>query len=256
MSTRNTSTIELNCEAIEELLPLYALGMLDADESAAVEAHLPLCPACSAALIQFEAVTGSIPLALAPIEPDASVRTRLLEKLDPPAQATNVTSIAERRTSRGKMWRSYAAAAVLLFALGGGAFWINQLMDDRDEARDTLAMVQDFVSPNALTMPLQPMPSSQYAWGWGASRLLKNPSGEMMLVVEGCPPTTEDRIYPVWIATGDEVMVLGEITIHDDGTGWMVMSLPDGMPEPEILGVSVLEGEAPKVDLFLGDMAG
>lgn len=262
MSTRSTTTTELNCDEIEELLPLYVLGLLDGEELASIEAHLPLCPACSAALIQFEAVTGAIPLSLEPIAMESSARAQLLEKLHSPAAPTpaplpaNVTSITETRSSRSKSWRSYAAAAVLLLTLGGGAFWINELTQERDEARDTLAMVQGFVSPNALTMPLEPMPTSQYEWGWGASRVLKNPDGKMMLVVEGCPPTTDDRTYPVWVAVGEDRTLLGEITIHEDGTGWMVMSLPDSMPEPEILGVSVIEGEAPLVDLFLGDMAG
>jgi hypothetical protein len=266
MNTGNTTTTELNCDEIEELLPLLVLGLLDGEELAGVETHLPLCPACSAAMVQYEAVTGVIPLSLDPIAPEPSSRAQLLARLDPPATVApapapdsapaNVTSITEQRSSRSKSWRSFAAAAVLLLTLGGGAFWINELTQDRDEARDTLAMVQDFVSPNALTMPLEPMPTSQYEWGWGASRLLKNPDGEMMLVVEGCPPTTDDRSYPVWIAVGDHRTLLGEITIHEDGTGWMMMSMPDDMPEPEILGVSVIEGDEPLVDLFLGDMAG
>jgi hypothetical protein len=256
MTMHNASFLNLNCDSIEELLPLYVLDVLDVSEAIAVETHLATCLACSAARSQFEAVTGSLPFALAPVEPDPSVRTRLLDQLDAGAPAANVTPLAPRSEARGRAWRSYAAAAVLLLTLGGAGIWINNLMEERDEARDTLAMVQDFVAPSALTVSLEPMPSSEYEWGWGSSRLFKNPDGEMMLVVEGCPPTTEDRSYPVWVSTDDHRTLLGEIVIHDDGRGWMEVSFPDDAPEPEMLGVSVLEGDDQLVDLFLAEMAG
>lgn len=256
MSMGNGTTTDLGCNEIEGLLPLHSLGLLDEPEAAAVVAHLPLCPACSAAAIQFDAVTGAIPLSLNPVEADPALRNRLMDRIDAELPAANITPIAAKRASRGTIWRSVAAAAVLLLALGGGGIWVNNLIEERDEARDTLAMLQQFVSPNALAVALEPMPASQYDWGWGASRLLKNPSGSMMLVVEGCPPTTDDRRYPVWVAMGDERTAVGEIVIDEDGNGWMEVSFPDDMPEPEVLGVSVRQGEAPLVDLFLGDMAG
>lgn len=256
MSTGNGTTIELTCEAIEELLPLHVLGLVDEHESLAVEAHLVLCPACSAAAIQYEAVTGALPLALDPIAVDPAIRNQLMDRLDSPAAPLNVTSITDQRANRGRAWKSIAAAAVLLLTLGGGGFWINNLMNERDDARDTLAMVQEFVSPNALAVAMVPMPASQWDWGSGSSRLLKNPSGAMMLVVEGCPPTADDRTYVAWVAVGEQRLAVGEIVIDDDGTGWMPVTFPDDMPEPEILGVSMRHGEEPLVDLFLGEMTG
>jgi hypothetical protein len=60
----------------------------------------------------------------------------------------------------------------------------------------------------------------------------------------------------VWVSTDDHRTLLGEIVIHDDGRGWMEVSFPDDAPEPEMLGVSVLEGDDQLVDLFLAEMAG
>ena len=51
-------------------------------------------------------------------------------------------------------------------------------------------------------------------------------------------------------------MVVGEIVIDQAGTGWITVSFPEEMPEPEILGVSVVDGDQPLVDLFLGAMTG
>ncbi|MCC6705898.1 MAG: anti-sigma factor [Thermomicrobiales bacterium] len=255
MTWQSETLIEMTCAEVEERLPLHALGLLDADEAAAVEAHLPLCPACQSVAVQFEAVAGAMPLALDPIAPDPAMRAQLMDRLDSGAPSAQVTKLPPTAMSPFRRLGLLAAAAVLLLAIGGG-FWINRLIDERDEARTTAAMLQEFVSPNAVAMAMAPMAASEYDWGWGTSRLFKNPAGEMMLVVEGCPPTTEERRYPVWVAMGDDRTPLGDIAIGEDGSGWMMVTFPADIPAPEQLGVSMREGEAPLVDLFLGDMTG
>ncbi len=256
MSALNGPQIELTCMDVEELLPLHSLGMLDAAEVEAIEAHLPLCPACTAVAGQFDAVAGALPLALEPITPDPSVRAHLMERVEAPAGPENVVSIAESRRSWRDRWVLYAAAAALLAVLGGSWYLIDDLTGERDAAMNKVAMLQEFMLPESQAMELEPMPAGEYPWGWGQSRLLKNPDGEMLLVVEGCPPTTDARSYPVWVAVGDDRMMVGEIEIAEDGTGWMPVAFPDEMSDPDLLGVSVIEGDQPLVDLFLGPMTG
>jgi len=55
-----------SCDEIEELLPLYPLGVLDHEETAAVESHVAICPACAAELLRYEAVTDMLGEAVAP----------------------------------------------------------------------------------------------------------------------------------------------------------------------------------------------
>jgi hypothetical protein len=105
-------------------------------------------------------------------------------------------------------------------------------------------------------MVLDQQPASEYDWGWGSSMLMKNPQGNMMLMVEDCPPTTDDRTYIAWIAKGDHSVPVGEVIVGDDGRGWIAVSFPEDMPAPEVFGVSVAEGSDPLVDLFLRDMTG
>lgn len=252
MTERTLNQHELSCDEIESLMPLYVLGLLDSDEASAIEAHVPLCPSCAAIARQFEGVTEAIPAMLTPIAPDPAIRAQLLDNL--PDRAQPPVKLTERRTSRRETFTRIAAAVLLLMTLTGGV-WIYQLIDERNEAASEAAMLEEFVSPNAVTMSLQSMPKSIYEEGAGASQLFKNPDGGMMLVVEGCPPSTDDRQYPVWVAMGDDRMLLGEMEVDDDGNGWMKVTFPDEMPEPEILGVSVIETGAEPVDLFIGTMS-
>ena len=256
MSERSGSTIEMTCGEIEDLLPLHVLGLLDAEESSAIEAHLPLCPSCSAAAMQFEAVTGALPLALEPIQPEPASRDALMARIAAPAKPEAVVTPISSRAARSGRWGWLAAAAILLLVIGGGGVAFDRVTDERDDAMHDAAMLEEFVSPSTVAMTLERMPESQYDDGWGSSRLLKNPDGAMMIVVEGCPPTTDDRSYPVWVAMGDHRMPVGDIVVGPDGSGWMEVTFPNEMPEPEMVGVSMSETDAGTHDLFLGEMVG
>ncbi len=264
MSDRGTLNNLLTCDEVEELLPLFALGVLDADEAEAVADHLSVCPACSSQLVHFEAVSGLLGTALEPVEPSAGQRASLLDRAAAlPRGARNgdarplapppVVSLSERRSSSLRSW-ALAAAALLVISLGGLGYWVNNLIDERDEARTTASTLADFVSPDATVMPMTQMPASQYGESWGAGKMMKDANGEMIVVVEGCPPSNEDRTYVVWVGEGEDREVLGDMTIAADGSGWMPVSMPADMPTPDILGVSVIEGANPLTDLFIGEM--
>lgn len=265
MSDRGTLDNLQTCDDVEALLPLFALGALDADEAAAVAAHLPICPACSAQLVHFEAVTGLLGTALEPVTPSAGSRASLLERAATTPRETEypvtapspapapVVSLAERRQSSLRSW-AMAAAAVLVIGLGGLGFWINDLMNERDEAMTSASTLADFVAPDATAMPMTAMPASRYTYGDGVGMMMKDHDGEMIVVVEGCPPSSDERIYKVWVGEGENRVMLGDMKIAEDGSGWMPVTMPDDMPAPEILGVSVIDGSSPLTDLFIGEM--
>jgi hypothetical protein len=264
MGDRAVTDNSMSCDEVQELLPLYALDALDRDETEAIASHLPLCPSCSADLVRFDSITGALAAPLAPIVPASSVRTGLLDRIavtpqelltpivpiaqEPPA---NVVSIDRARSTAWRAWL-VSAAAVLLVLGGGAGYWMNSLANDRDDAQQTAAMLAEFMSPDATTIAL---PGMDAAWG-GTSKLMKAPDGDMIVMVADCPPSTDTRVYKVWVAIGDQRVVLGDMTIADNGSGWMPVSMPAEMPNPEILGVSVIDGTAPLNDLFIGTMTG
>jgi hypothetical protein len=256
---------------VEELLPLFALGVLDDDETAQVAAHLPLCPSCSADLLRFESVSAALATPVSPVTPDPSVRLSLLARVAetpqepvaavpvlaplPAARPTNVVPIAKARASSWRAWVAVAAAVLIIFA-GGAGYWINSLANDRDDAEQTVAMLTQFMEPGSTTVTLPPMTASNYGDAQGTSKLMKDPAGNMIVLVANCPPSAADRVYKVWVAVGDKRQVVGDMTIDDSGTGWMPVSFPSEMPDPELLGVSVLTDNATLTDLFIGTMTG
>lgn len=63
---------------IRELLPLYALGLLEPDELQAVERAVASDPQLAAALAAYQDSTHQLAASIAPIEPSPAVRSRLL----------------------------------------------------------------------------------------------------------------------------------------------------------------------------------
>lgn len=254
----------MSCEEVQGLLPLYALGALDIDEAEMVASHLPLCPSCTADLVRFDSITGALATPLAPIAPDPSVRASLFDRIAVTPQEMNVPltpivqalpeNIVSINRAKSTAWRAWlvSAAAVLLVLGGGAGYWMNSLANDRDDARKTAAMLAEFMAPDATTVPMSAMES---AWG-GTSKLMKDSDGDMIVLVANCPPTTDSRVYKVWVAIGDKRMVVGDMTIAANGSGWMPVTFPSEMQHPDILGVSVFDGSAPPTDLFIGTMTG
>lgn len=75
-------------DTIWESLPEYALGVLDPDENAAVEAHLAGCADCRAELQSLRAITAGLALTLDPVPEPVGHQARFaqkLEQLDPVA---------------------------------------------------------------------------------------------------------------------------------------------------------------------------
>ena len=70
---------------LRENIPAYALGTLDAEEIAALEAHLQTCEACQVELAEYRAISDSLLTAIPPRQPSAALRKRLQNQL-PSAQ--------------------------------------------------------------------------------------------------------------------------------------------------------------------------
>jgi len=70
--------------SIHELLPLYALGVLDDDEARTVERALAADPALRAELAAHQHATAELADALPGVAPSPSLRARLLASVDAP----------------------------------------------------------------------------------------------------------------------------------------------------------------------------
>jgi anti-sigma-K factor RskA len=181
----------MSCETNSELLELYALGVLEADDREEVEAHLrDNCIRCRAGLRRARAmnsaVLGSLPLE----EPSAGLRTRV------------VNSIRPRRARAPVAWIGLAAG------LAAATIWLgldnqqrsNELSVARIESRNlqrrseelgrSLAFLRDPETRPAVSKPDANKPRGTY---------FVNPRSGVMLIASNLPVPTAGRVYEMWI---------------------------------------------------------
>jgi anti-sigma-K factor RskA len=114
-----------NEDHVVELLAAYALGALEAGEAAQVEAHLALCAACREELRAYEAITGELALAVAEVEPPASLRQQLMANVKAPGREVEQQKgpslwqqlLAYFRQHRAMAFSQLALAALVLLLL-------------------------------------------------------------------------------------------------------------------------------------------
>src|SRR4051794_3050854 len=181
-----------SCDEIEELLPLYPLGVLDPDETAAVESHEAICPACAAELLRFEAVTDMLGEAVAPAPLPADGRASLLTDamnltqdtagmVDVPLASlpmAPITPITKAKTNRWKAIALVAAAALILFA-AGAAVLTKSLIDQRDDAKQSAQALAPFIDANTTMVAMTAMPAAQTASWDGKGVMVESKGGSM-----------------------------------------------------------------------------
>lgn len=160
---------------VDDLVPAYALGALEPEESFAVDAHIRGCSACERALVDAQSVAGMLsfmaPSRVPPVDSKAVLFARVAhaqqaasaaalptQRLDvwrtptipaskpldvvPPALTAAVTSSTATSSKRGSHWVVSFISLPLLVALMATGFWGLQLRDRLTTQNSQLAELQ------------------------------------------------------------------------------------------------------------------
>ncbi|MGE0135226.1 MAG: anti-sigma factor [Dehalococcoidia bacterium] len=116
----------MSCEELRDLLPAYALGILEADEHAAVEAHLASCPEHEAELVDLRATT----LALDLLREEPAASPSLHQRIAAITPGTSAEAPPGNRPHSRPRWWLAAAAAVALLAVFASGWAARAVVDD------------------------------------------------------------------------------------------------------------------------------
>jgi anti-sigma-K factor RskA len=67
---------------VDDLIAVYALGALPGADRVLLERHLQTCAECRALLRETDAAVAALPAMVAPLEPSAALKSRLLARVD------------------------------------------------------------------------------------------------------------------------------------------------------------------------------
>jgi anti-sigma-K factor RskA len=176
---------------LRENLPAYAIGALDAEEAAALEAHLQSCEVCRAELAEYRLISENLLTAIPPRPPSAALRKRLQSQL-PSAQKKS----QPRLVGSFGQWAIGAALVLLLLV---NLFSFMQMRAIQSQQTDLLQQLQ--TNQFALSMLAYPETQTFPISGENTSGsvLLDRERNTVALVMWHLPELSEKEVYQIWL---------------------------------------------------------
>jgi anti-sigma-K factor RskA len=208
---------------VDELIPGYLAGVLDADERRAVEEHAATCPSCATLLHELR------PAAEALVDGSIDHPTRLaavFAGIDQPSEP--LPTLAARRRTR---WLRPAGLLVAAAAIAVIAFGVGRSTAPGGTPRDGAPLAQ----------------LSALAGERGAGKaVLASEHGVryVRLRLSDLPAVTADGYYEAWLGRNDGGMIaLGTFRPHTDGSADLLLPLPVDAGRFDFVDVSAEPGD-------------
>lgn len=210
-----------------ELIPAYAMGATDTDETRAVEAHLNGCPACRALANEYRQLGDELlfaaPLAAAPVGLTEDLRKRL----------NAAPTAARQRTGRLAWLRKpgFALGAVALaLLLLTNVYWMGRVNSLERRADEFAAVTQSY------GVSLQVAEGQPYADG---VVYLQPESKVALLCVYALPKLDYSQTYQAWLMRDGQRVSAGTFHVNSDGYGALLIDADRPLGEFQQLGITV-----------------
>jgi anti-sigma-K factor RskA len=223
-------------EHVSDLLPAYALDILDEAETIQVSQHLAECQVCQAELQGYQQVSQQLSMAVTESQPPESLKWRLLERIQTPA--TQV-ALQEPTTLRGWLsslsmvgLRAWAVVSLVLVA----ALLVSNLLlwqqISQPQVNDSLRVVH-------LT--------GEGLFSESRGIITMSVDGERgTLVVDGLRHLEPEFEYQIWLFRNGDVSSGGTFKVYEGGYGHIRVDSDQPLANFERLMVTIeVEGGSP-----------
>jgi len=246
---------------VRDLAAGFVLGALTPEEEAAVRDHLATCAEPHPELAELGGVVPHLAESVAPVEPPAGLRDRILHAaaVARPAEGgaqVELTAVpfpaAEDRAARAAARRSrlgtwtMGIAAVLAIAVLGA--WNLQLQGRLSDVEGNLAAATAYQEGVARVLAVATQDGAQVAIltatpdapTAAAGLAAAGPDGTIVISMHDLVPTTGTQVYEAWVIVGEAAPVpLGGFSVGAAGTG--VFNGSTALAEPGALLALTLE---------------
>jgi anti-sigma-K factor RskA len=177
----------VNCDELTDLFELYALGVLEPEESAEIEAHLGRnCAVCTPQLRRAAGLNAAVLASVPDSAPPRALRRRI------------VAMVGADRSMWGWMFGSGAIAAALLIAVLWFSVRDRELESQLARERANLARLQQ-----AFAFLDEPE-TKQVGFGTVAPRpprgnVFVNPRAGVLLIASNLPALPAGKTYEMWV---------------------------------------------------------
>jgi anti-sigma-K factor RskA len=196
-------------EHVSELLHAYALDILDEAETIQVSQHLTGCQVCQAELQGYQQVSQQLSMAVSESQPPESLKSRLLERLQPPLTQAGLEEPTSKRGWLSSLsmvgLRAWAVVSLVLVSallLSNILLW-QQIQ--QPEVTDSLRVVY-------LT--------GEGVFSEARGIVTMSVDGERgTLVVDGLMPLEPEFEYHIWLFRDGDVSSGGTFKVYEGGYG-------------------------------------
>jgi len=232
---------------LEALLPAYAIGVTDPEETAFVERTLAGHPDLAADLADYADLGERLLYTAPPIEPPSTLEDNLRATLaeGATAGAAVATAIAPEKNQQG-FWSQVraifnpgawtplgvAAAAAILLLLVMNGVWLMQI--NRLQTEQVALQAQLNLQERTLAMltgatgGVEEVALHAAGDATSASASLRwDPQAQVaVLQADNFPELSPEQVYQLWLIQGDERTSGGLFTVNDVGDGVLVFTPP------------------------------
>jgi hypothetical protein len=261
----SAATNDPDCTQIQAMLPAYALGALEPDERLVVDHHLATCASCRAEVAALAQVVDSLGVAAPRETPPPGLKGRVLAAASDRAAAAPSSAMPDSEAVQavgtappwwaGRMVKVLAAAAIiLLIAVVVLSVMLARTMDERDDAIAAEEQFAAYFGPDGRAIAMTSLDGSVYGLSRGKGTLLTAPDEPMMVVVGGCPPSSDVRVYRVWTASEGDRTGVGTIEVDDQGNGYMLIEDPEDLGPYDQIGITMVTNGEQRNDMFVAQV--
>jgi anti-sigma-K factor RskA len=248
-------------EQYGELAAAYGLDALDAAERAAFERHLSSCAQCQQVVAETQQIAATLPHTLAPVEPPAALRARIMMTTAPAKQPTapakHPAAPAVQPVTAAIMPPWLAVAAAIIAVVAGATAWTqyqragaSQVAASQSQAQvealqaqltamqtqaETARRAVDILAADDLTrVDLKGQPAAPAASGrayWSATR------GLMFSAID-LPALPAGRVYQLWYVTAAAPVSAALVNPDAAGRFTLIAGAPAGI-KPTAMAVTI-----------------
>lgn len=215
-----------------DLLPAYALGCLEKDESAIVDKHLQICGLCRAELQRYQEVSACLALVAPQIPPPAGVKAVLMRRVESTQRARPTVK------SSAPWWRVFNAGPRLSFTWGlvglvlvlvllASNLWLWQQVN---QLRSTVQQEQ-FQVVNLLGTDFSPQATGVI--------IISLNGMHGTLVVDDLPPLSEEHQYQLWLIRNGQRTSGAIFSVGQSGYGATYIASPEPLNSYSSFGITI-----------------
>lgn len=262
MNAKQEANLAMDCEALLELIPEYAFGVTEPEQTRQIEASLAHCPEAAARLAEYRALQDELRENVPQVEPPPALGTRLMatiaEPIPFPAPAAGAAPVMAEMPPQAPQARPFrlawvAAAAALVALVLTNVYWFSRVNDLTESQTQLMALVNAqnsssaFVLTNTDSLHWVRLPDAQE--GDASAFMMWNAESKNgLLYARGFPELEPGHTYHLWLTRPNERVFAGIFTVDDDGNGALLFNSPEPIDQFTWAGITAESPDAPDTD--------